>query len=224
MKRTNFRRMRRQGFTLIELLIVLAILVGLMALVAPRILQSRDKAEINTAKSQIGLFQSALEKYEFDVRGMPGTEQGLASLTATPAASEEVGGAAAASGWDGPYLDSIPPDPWGMPYMYEYPPTRSSGSRPEIWSYGPDRAADTEDDICSWTGAAGSGGTDADGNPIDDPMDQGTNPMDQGPAMPPMDGPPMPGGPGGPGGAPPMPPGGAAGAPPMGPPPLPPAR
>ena len=77
MKRTNVRRIRRTGFTLIELLIVLAILVGLMALVAPRILGSRERAEINTAKSQIGLIEAALEKYEFDTRGLPATDQGL---------------------------------------------------------------------------------------------------------------------------------------------------
>lgn len=218
MKRIRVRHMDRQGFTLIELLIVLAILVGIMALALPRLMGSRKKAEINTAKTQIGLFQSALDKYEFDTRGLPMTEQGLTALTAPPAASDEMGGAVASSGWDGPYLDSIPNDPWKMSYQYEYPPTRSSGSRPEIWSFGPDRTDGTADDVCSW--AATAGGVDEEGNPIEEPMEPGMEPMDQGlPPMPPMDGPGgpggmPPGGPGAPGGRPPMTPPGGMGAPP----------
>ena len=231
MKRTRVRQMDRRGFTLIELLIVLAILVGIMALALPRLMGSRKKAEINTAKTQIGLFQSALLKYEFDTRGLPMTEQGLTALTAPPAASDEMGGAVASSGWDGPYLDNIPNDPWKMPYQYEYPPTRGGGYRPDIWSFGPDLADGTADDVCSWTSTA-TGGVDEEGNPIEDPMDAGMDPMDQGPPMPPMDAPtppggmpgrpplPPPSGPGGPGGMPGGPggmpggPGGPAGLPP----------
>ena len=183
MKRTRIRPMDRRGFTLIELLIVLAILVGIMALALPRLMGSRAKAERNTAKTQIGLFQSALENYEFDARALPGTEQGLDALAQPPAASDGMDGSAAPTGWNGPYLDEIPKDPWGMDYQYEYPPTRGSGSRPDIWSLGPDRADGTADDVCSWTTAA-SGSLDEDGNPIEDPMDAGMDPMDQ---MDPMD-------------------------------------
>ena len=220
MKRIRVRQMDRRGFTLIELLIVLAILVGIAALALPRLMGSRKKAEINTAKTQIGLFQSTLEKYEFDTRGLPGTEQGLAALVSMPAAADESGGEVASTGWDGPYLDSIPPDPWGMAYQYEYPPTRSSGLRPEIWSFGPDRADGTADDVCSWSGSS-TGGVDEEGNPIEpDPMDAGMDSMDQ-PPMSPMDGP-------GGRGRPPAMPGGQGGMPPRqggagGPPPLPPA-
>ena len=216
MKRTSVRHTGRQGFTLIELLIVLAILVGLMALVAPRILSSRGRAEINMAKSQIGLFEKSLEKYEYDTRGLPATEQGLAALVQPPAAaSDEMGDTVASSsgGWDGPYLENIPKDPWGSDYQYEYPPTRGGGNRPDIWSFGPDRADGTEDDICSW-GAATGGGVDEEGNPIDEPLEPGMDPLDQGPPMPPMNEP--------------VPAGGMPGPPPMpstsgtqGPPPMP---
>ena len=226
MKRSRVRQMDRQGFTLIELLIVLAILVGIMALALPRLMGSRKKAEINTAKTQIGLFQSALQKYEFDTRGLPMTEQGLAALTAPPAASDETG-AVASTGWDGPYLDSIPDDPWGTPYQYEYPPSRGSGLRPDIWSLGPDRTDGTVDDV--WEQAT-AGGVDEDGNPIEESMDPGMDPMDRGAPIPPVDGTArpgqmpgrMPGTPAAPGGpsrtgnrAPPPPAGGMPGRPPV---------
>ena len=50
MKRNRTRHMDRQGFTLIELLIVLAILVGIMALALPRLMGSRKKAATRSAR------------------------------------------------------------------------------------------------------------------------------------------------------------------------------
>ena len=40
------------------------------------------------------------------------------------------------------YIDRIPPDPWGEAYVY-----RREGKGPVLFSKGPDRKADTEDDI-----------------------------------------------------------------------------
>jgi prepilin-type N-terminal cleavage/methylation domain-containing protein len=53
----------RRGFTLTELLIVMAILVLLVSLVGPRLLGSKAKADVNSVKTQIGMFQSSLERY-----------------------------------------------------------------------------------------------------------------------------------------------------------------
>jgi general secretion pathway protein G len=52
--------------------------------------------------------------------------------------------------------ESIPKDPWGRDYQYEYPPTHGSGDYPDIWSYGPDGEDDTEDDIKSWSSSDGN--------------------------------------------------------------------
>ena len=168
MKRSKGCRVKRQGFTLMEMLIVLIILVILVAMVAPRLIGSRDKAEINATIGQIGLLESALENYEFDCRSFPSTEQGLGALVQAPAADSETG--ASASGWGGPYLNSteLPTDPWGGAYNYEYPPTRGSGSKPDIWSYGPDGQDGTDDDIFSWASAA----TGADGELMEEGFDE----------------------------------------------------
>ena len=142
---------RRAGFTLIEMLVVLAILVLLMSLVGPRILKSRDKADISTAKSQIGMLQGSLESYALDMRGFPSTEDGLAALVAPP--SEQGEGDKEDSGWDGPYITKaqLPKDPWGRDYQYEYPPTRGQDeTAPILWSLGPDGEDNTDDDIISW--------------------------------------------------------------------------
>lgn len=163
----------RAGFTLTELLIVMAILVLLVSLVGPRLLGSKEKADINSVKTQIGMFQSALERYAIDMNRFPSSEQGLSALISEPSAeaSDDSGGdtielegedsgSGGGSAWDGPYLktEELPRDPWGNSYRYEYPATHNSMNVPDIWSLGPDGQENTEDDIVSWTGD-GTGGS-----------------------------------------------------------------
>lgn len=161
---------RHSGFTLTELLIVMAILVLLVSLIGPRLLGSKQKADINSVKTQIGMFQSALERYAVDMNRFPSTEEGLAALVSRPSedgsestaadseSAEETSteGSSESSGstWDGPYLktDKLPTDPWGKSFSYEYPPTHNKINLPDIWSFGPDGQENTDDDIVSWTG------------------------------------------------------------------------
>ena len=168
-------RQRRHGFTLTELLIVMAILVLLVSLVGPRLLGSKEKADINTTKTQIGMFKSSLERYALDMNRFPSTEQGLKALVSAPAADsvggeesfnegveddfalEEDGEESSGGGntnWSGPYVktEKLPKDPWGNSYRYQFPPTHNKLNEPDIWSLGPDGKENTEDDIVSWTG------------------------------------------------------------------------
>ena len=137
----------RRGFTLTELLIVMAILVLLVSLVGPRILGSKAKADINSVHTQIGMFQTALERYAIDVSRFPSTEEGLQALAEQPV-DERI-----AKKWDGSYLkqSKLPTDPWDNEYQYEYPPTHGQDDLPDIWSFGPDGEENTEDDIVSWS-------------------------------------------------------------------------
>ena len=154
------RKRRTRGFTLIEIMIVLAILVLLLAMVGPRLLKTQEKADQKITLTQIKTVEQALDMYKIDNRAYPSTEEGLTALLERPA--DEARGVA----WDGPYLseDTLPSDPWGNSYRYEYPPTKGkSRDQPNIWSAGPDGTDDTEDDIVSWTqeddGRDGTGGT-----------------------------------------------------------------
>lgn len=178
------RRTNRRAFTLVEMLVVLAILVLLVGMVAPRVLKSQKKADINNAKAQIGMFRTCLERYAVDMKDFPTTEQGLAALVQPPDDSAatsvdsfdsgETTGLGGGSGgnWDGPYInqDAIPKDPWGNDYQYEYPPTHGAGEYPDIWSFGPDGEDGTEDDIVSWS--------------TTNEENQGMSPVDEPPPLP----------------------------------------
>lgn len=147
-------RHTRPGLTLLELMIVLIILVGLIAIVGPRLLGSQKKADIKNAQVQIGNLASALKMYAVDMKTFPLTEEGL-DLLVIPPEDETL-----AKKWDGPYIEGakLPKDPWGSSFQYEYVTEVSasdggsnsnatSSDFPHIFSLGPDRQPGTSDDI-----------------------------------------------------------------------------
>jgi general secretion pathway protein G len=136
-------RLRRDAaFTLIELLIVMVILGLLAALVGPRMFGKTEKAQQRAAKSQITMFETAIDTYRLDVGRFPTTEQGLQALREAPGGAER---------WDGPYLPKeIPMDPWGNPYQYRSPGEHGDY---DILSYGGDGQPGGEGidaDVVSW--------------------------------------------------------------------------
>jgi len=142
-KRQN-RKRRQAGVTLIEMLVVVAIIGLFIAIVAPNMFKSADKARITATRDQIRSFMTALGSYKLDTGVFPTTEQGLAALRVKP--SEDV------NGWSGPYMpQEIPKDPWGHDYVYKYP--GEHGDEPDIVSLGADGQPGGEGlnaDILSW--------------------------------------------------------------------------
>src|SRR5471030_2841848 len=119
---------RKTGFTLLELLVVIVIIGLLAAYVGPKYFAQLGKSEVTIAKAQIEAFEKSLDTYRLDVGRYPTTDEGLAALLVAPAT--------AGAKWNGPYLKkSVPPDPWGHPYQYKAPGTKSEF---EITSLGRD--------------------------------------------------------------------------------------
>jgi general secretion pathway protein G len=118
------QKQNEMGFSLIELLIVMVIMGLLAALVGPRMFGKVGKSKQNAARSQMALFETALDTYRLDVGKYPSTEQGLKALRTKPSDDEK---------WDGPYLPkAVPKDPWGHPYVYR----RTDNGEVEMISLG----------------------------------------------------------------------------------------
>ncbi|MBL8047251.1 MAG: type II secretion system major pseudopilin GspG [Chthonomonas sp.] len=130
MKLNSFRN-RRRGFTLIELLVVILILAILAAMIVPRVVGRTDDAKRAKALSDLSALSSALSQFRLDVGRYPTTEEGLESLRSAPSD---------ATGYRGPYTTkSIPLDPWGFEYEYEYPGSAGDDSY-LLMSFGQDGA------------------------------------------------------------------------------------
>jgi general secretion pathway protein G len=120
-------RARPCGFTLLELLVVVAIIGLLAAYVGPKYFGQIGKSEQALAKAQIESFHKALGSYRLDVGNFPTTEEGLNALLNKPASAAK---------WAGPYLSkAVPLDPWGKPYLYRAPGSKSDY---ELQSWGKD--------------------------------------------------------------------------------------
>ena len=113
------RKKKEMGFSLIELLIVMVIMGLLAALVGPRMFGKVGKSKQNAARSQMALFETALDTYRLDVGKYPSDLQSLRTSDGEK--------------WDGPYLaKSVPKDPWGHPYVYR----RTDNGEVEMISLG----------------------------------------------------------------------------------------
>jgi len=136
MKKTSGKE---KGFTLIEVMIVMVILGLLAALVGPKMFGKTGKAKQKAAKSQITLFESAIDTYRLDMGKFPSDFKALQEKPQPPGK------------WDGPYLaKEIPLDPWGNAYEYKSPGDHGVY---DILSYGADGIPGGEgenEDIVSW--------------------------------------------------------------------------
>jgi type II secretion system protein G len=65
------------GFTLIELLVVMVIIATLLSLVAPRYLQSVDRAKEATLRTDLHVLRDAIDKYLADTGRYPETLEQL---------------------------------------------------------------------------------------------------------------------------------------------------
>jgi general secretion pathway protein G len=134
------------GFTLVEILTVLAI-VGLLIGV---VVSNTDKIFGQSQEAVARIFvrdslKTSLQRYRMDLSDYPTTAEGLSALMSSTTGNTDR--------WRGPYMDvlggKLPVDPWGQPYEYRYPGVKNPGSY-DLYSKGPDKTADTADDIGNW--------------------------------------------------------------------------
>ena len=139
----TLRRRVQRGFTLIELMVVLVIIGVLAALIVPNVLERADDARVTAAKTDVNNLMQALKLYRLDNQRYPTAEQGLQSLLAKPTSGP------LPANWK-PYLDQLPNDPWGKPYLFLNPGIKGEV---DVLSFGADGQAGGEGknaDVGSW--------------------------------------------------------------------------
>lgn len=125
------------------LLMVVAVGAGLMmgyfvsSEFEPRV---SNRANIASSQADIANLDRAIETFKVDYGRYPTTEEGLQALLSPPADIK---------GWSGPYLNAVPLDRWGKPYVY-LSPGRHNQVGYDIYSCGPDTVDGTPDDIGNW--------------------------------------------------------------------------
>ncbi len=136
---------RPRGFTLIEIMVVVIIIGILAAIVAPNVIGRVDDAQITKAVAEISNIENALKFYRLDNFAYPTTEQGIEALVTKPNDPN-------VRNWKtGGYLDRLPKDPWGNPYLYLNP---GINGEIDIYTLGRDGRPDGEGidaDIGNWT-------------------------------------------------------------------------
>ncbi|NKJ41040.1 type II secretion system major pseudopilin GspG [Novosphingobium sp. SG720] len=122
------------GFSLVELMVVIFILGLLTTVVLINVLPSQDRAMVVKAQSDIATLEQALEMFRLDEGVYPTQAQGLAALRQPPPDLP------VPETWrKGGYINDLPKDPWGRPYIYRVP--GADGAPFAILSLGADGQA-----------------------------------------------------------------------------------
>jgi general secretion pathway protein G len=102
---------------------------------------------LKTARTNVSALTNALEQYSLDMYDYPTTEQGLDALVSKPSSANTAG-----SYRKGGYINKVPMDPWGRPFVYQRPGERSDKAY-DLYSLGADGEPGGEEenaDIGNW--------------------------------------------------------------------------
>lgn len=131
------------AFTLLEIMLVVAIIMLLLGAAIYKMAPALGVGKTTRVSADLQAFKTGLMMYETANGFPPSSEQGLKSLVARPESDPRP------RNWQ-QMMESLPVDPWGMPYYYEVP-GKHNPTGYDLYSAGPDRTPGTADDIGNWT-------------------------------------------------------------------------
>ncbi len=133
---------RSSGYTLIELLVNLAIIGILTGISISTYMIYKEKAKTARVQAELKNIHLAIEALANDTERWPGpntigvtANQEIWDLT-TPEAGL-LSATNAFTNWKGPYIQSIPQDPWGNDYFFDLDYYLNGNPVPVVGSFGP---------------------------------------------------------------------------------------
>jgi general secretion pathway protein G len=150
----------RSGFTLVELVIVIAVVAILAGLLTPTLANQMERSRTARAQSDVNELSHAVARLRTDTSvSLTGCVDVLANLTSltvtsscTPLGAFSTGLSACATAkpgnpcWSGPYVSTLPEDPWGASY---YATLNTTNFSVTVGSAGPDGISGNSDDSTS---------------------------------------------------------------------------
>ena len=130
--------MPRRAFTLVELLMVISIIAILMGTAIYKLVGNVEIAKHTAVSADVQALGTQLKLYESMNGFFPTTEQGLQALVTQPDTDPKP------ARWYQLFKE-VPKDPWHNNYIYRCPGVKNPGGY-DLFSAGPDRIPDTNDD------------------------------------------------------------------------------
>ncbi len=130
-------RASQRGMTLIEIMVVLVILGLIATAVGVNVVQAREKANLERAKSDVqNIASQGVDAFKVMKGRYPTTEEGIRVLIQENFLKAN-------------RPDGSLKDPWGNEYVYLYPGTKNADGY-DVKSKGPDGQPGTQDDIVNY--------------------------------------------------------------------------
>lgn len=142
MNRNRPLNRRNRGFTLLEIMLVVTIIILLLGAGVKFLLPNLVVGQKTRVEADLMTFKTGLATYQGLNGFLPTTEQGLQALTKAPQSEPKP------TTWQ-KLLDGLPKDAWGQDYVYVQPGKHNPDGY-DVYSKGPDRIADTADDMGNW--------------------------------------------------------------------------